>query len=115
MPCTDQPMATREMDLICAFATEGRVAAYDLMPLKDDRGFFSPYQAAPVVRKECLTAHPQVGEALSLLAGILDNAAMQRLNFEVGGKKMRPANVARQFLKDNLITGDSQQQHSRHH
>jgi hypothetical protein len=40
---------------------------------------------------------------------------MQRLNFEVDWKKMRPANVARQFLKDNFITGDSQQQHSRHH
>jgi len=94
-----QAIANREVDVICAFATDGRIAAYDLTPLDDDRGFFPPYQAAPVVREQCLTAHPEVGDALSLLGGILDNATMQRLNFEVDGKKKSPADVARKFLK----------------
>jgi len=88
-----------EVDVICAFATDGRIAAYGLMPLKDDRGFFPPYQAAPVVSGECLAAHPEVKEALSRLGGMLDNTTMQRLNFEVDGKGMRPADVARKFLK----------------
>jgi osmoprotectant transport system permease protein len=97
-----QAIANREVDVICAFATDGRIAAYDLMPLDDDRGFFPPYEAAPVIKKDCLIAYPQVSEALGLLAGSLDNAAMQRLNFEVDGKRMRPADVARKFLKEIL-------------
>ncbi|MBL7225897.1 MAG: ABC transporter permease subunit [Desulfobacteraceae bacterium] len=105
-----QAIANREVDLICAFATDGRIAAHDLTPLKDNRGFFPPYQAAPVVRQQCLTAHPEVGNALSLLGGILDNAAMQRLNFEVDGKKMSPAHVAGGFLKAKLKTGDTHRQ-----
>ncbi|MBW1863650.1 MAG: hypothetical protein JRJ02_14975 [Deltaproteobacteria bacterium] len=75
------------------------IAANHLKPLNDDRGFFPPYQAAPVVRQQCLTVHPEVADALSLLAGVLDNAAMQRLNFEVDGKKKSPADVANAFLK----------------
>jgi osmoprotectant transport system permease protein len=97
-----QAMANREVDVICAFATDGRIAAYDLAPLEDDRGFFPPYQAAPVVRLDCLAAYPQVAEALSLLAGRLDTAAMQRLNFQVDGKGMRPADVATRFLKEKV-------------
>jgi osmoprotectant transport system permease protein len=95
-----QAIANREVDVICAFATDGRIAAHGLTPLDDDLGFFPPYQAAPVVRQQCLMAHPEVGDALSRLGGILDNGTMQRLNFEVDGKKMRPAEVAREFLKD---------------
>jgi len=91
-----------EVDVICAFATDGRIAAYGLMPLEDNRGFFPPYQAAPVVRVPCLAAHPEIEKALSLLGGMLDNAAMQRLNFEVDGEGMRPADVARKFLEDKV-------------
>ena len=100
-----QAIANREVDVICAFATDGRIAALNLTPLDDDRGFFPPYQAAPVVRQQCLTAHPEVGDALSLLGGILDNATMQHLNFDVDGKKKSPADVARRFLKAKLKTG----------
>jgi len=94
-----QAIANREVDVICAFATDGRIAAHDLKPLNDDRGFFPPYQAAPVVREQFLIAHPEVADTLSLLDGVLDNAAMQRLNFEVDGKKKSPADVAKAFLK----------------
>jgi len=41
MPCMNQAMASRQVDSICAFATDGRVAAYDLISLHDDRGLFS--------------------------------------------------------------------------
>jgi len=93
-------IANKEIDVICAFATDGRIAAHHLTPLTDDRGFFPPYQAAPVVREECLNAHPEVTEALSLLSGALNNETMQRLNFEVDAKKRSPADVAREFLKE---------------
>lgn len=93
-----QAIANREVDVICAFATDGRIAAFDLQPLKDDRGFFPPYQAAPVIRAEVLEKHPELRQVLDLLAGILDDVTMQQLNFEVDEKKRRPSDVSRKFL-----------------
>jgi len=96
-----QAIANREVDVICAFATDGRIAALDLQPLSDDRGFFPPYHAAPVVRSEVLDAHPEVRQFLGLLADLLDDATMQRLNFEVDGKKRQPREVAREVLESH--------------
>ena len=101
-----QAIANREVDVICAFATDGRIIALDLQPLRDDRGFFPPYQAAPVVRTEVLEAHPELGPVLELLAGTLDDATMQRLNLAVDGEKRRPSDVAREFLEARDLLGE---------
>ena len=93
-----QAIASGEVDVICAFATDGRIVAFDLQPLRDDRGFFPPYHAAPVIRTEVLQAHPELRRVLGLLGGLLDDATMQRLNSEVDEKKRRPGDVAREFL-----------------
>jgi osmoprotectant transport system permease protein len=89
-----------EVDVICAFATDGRIAAYNLKPLEDDLQFFPPYHAAPVIRQEILQMHPELDGVLSLVEGLLDNAAMQRLNLEVDGEKRIPAEVAKAFLRE---------------
>jgi glycine betaine/choline ABC-type transport system substrate-binding protein len=52
-----------------------------------------------VIRIEVLKKHPELGEVLGLLAGALDDATMQRLNFEVDEKKRQPRKVAREFLE----------------
>ncbi len=96
-----QAITNREVDVICAFATDGRIAAFDLQPLQDDRGFFPPYQAAPVIRTEVLKAHPDLRHVLNLLAGRLDDVTMQRLNFKVDGNHFQPRDVAREFLESH--------------
>jgi osmoprotectant transport system permease protein len=88
-----------EVDVICAFATDGRIPAYHLKPLKDNLNFFPPYYAAPVIREEILNAYPKLGDVLSLSGGLIDNGTMQGLNFEVDGKKRRTAQVVKEFLK----------------
>lgn len=93
-------IAQREVDVICAFSTDGRIITYDLFPLEDDRHFFPPYQAAPVVRTNLLETYPDVRKALRSLGGILDNMTMQRLNYEVDEKKRSVAEIAFEFLKD---------------
>ena len=98
-----EAIAQEEVDVICAFATDGRIAAFDLQPLEDDKGFFPPYQAAPVVRAEVLNAHPKVRDALGLLAGMLDDNTMQRLNLEVDDHKKSPRVVALDFLETQGI------------
>jgi len=100
-----QAIANGEVDVICAFATDGRLAAFALQPLQDDRGFFPPYQAAPVIRTEVLKTHPELRQVLDQLAGLLDDATMQRLNFEVDEKKQRPSDIAREFLEGHGLLG----------
>lgn len=94
-----EAIRNNEVDVICAFATDGRIAAYNLKPLEDDRNFFPPYHAAPVIREEILKAHPELENALSLFGGLIDDATMQRLNFEVDGKKRETAKVVEEFLR----------------
>ena len=93
-----EAIAQDEVDVICAFATDGRIAAFALQPLDDDKGFFPPYEAAPVVRSDVLNSHPEVRDALSLLSGSLDDSAMQQLNLEVDQQKKAPRDVAHEFL-----------------
>lgn len=86
------------IDVVSAFSTDGRIAAYDLFLLEDDRRFFPPYDAAIVVRKEALEKFPALGPALERLSGAIDEAAMQNLNDQVDGKKQLPRAVAGEFL-----------------
>ena len=98
-----EAIARNEVDVICAFATDGRIAAYNLKPLEDDLHFFPPYYAAPVVRAAVLEEHPEVATTLNLLSRRLSSEVMQRLNSEVDQKKRSPADVAREFLETEIL------------
>lgn len=100
-------IADGQVDVICAFATDGRIAAYDLHMLEDDKSFFPPYDAAPVIRDETAAAHPELVEALKLLAGRIDEQTMQSLNFQVDEHQRDPADVAEQFLRESGLIGQS--------
>ena len=100
-------VAREQVDVISAFATDGRIAAYNLRVLEDDRGFFPPYYAAPVARADVLERYPHVAEILNALAGLIDNETMQRLNREVDEDGRDPVVVAREFLvAEELIEAD---------
>lgn len=94
-------LAEDEVDVISAYATDGRIDALDLTLLADDRHFFPPYFAVPVVRKAVLEQHPQIRAIVAPLAGVLDDAVMRRLNWAVDGEKKNPRAVAAAFLRSN--------------
>lgn len=94
-----EAIAGGEVDVIAAFATDGRITAYDLTLLVDDRRFFPPYYAAPVVRGQTLRKYPALRKALSSLERTLDDATMRALNFQVDHQKRSPREVAREFLR----------------
>jgi osmoprotectant transport system permease protein len=91
-------VADGAVDVICGFATDGRIQAYDLVILKDDKSFFPPYHAAPLVRAETLKRHPELRPILEKLAGRLSDERMRRLNFEVDENGRKADDVAREWL-----------------
>jgi osmoprotectant transport system permease protein len=95
-------IAQEQVDLICAFATDGRLKEHDLMVLADDRRFFPPYDAAPVVRGELLEKHPKVREILAMLAGTIDDEEMRAMNHAVDVRQQSPAVVARAWIEERL-------------
>lgn len=86
-------------DVNDAFATDGRIAAFNLVSLTDDKHFFPPYYAAPVVRDATLKKYPEIADALNQLAGKITNETMQQLNAKVDVDKQDPKVVAHDWLK----------------
>lgn len=93
-----QALVQGSVDVISAFATEGRISAFDLVILEDDKQFFPPYDAAPIVRMDLLEKHPEIEEILNLLANKIDDIKMAELNAAVDLDKREPEDVARDFL-----------------
>lgn len=92
--------ASARFDVGVVFATDGRVGAFDLRLLEDDRGFFPGYILAPVVRQATLQRHPGVRAPLEALAARLDNPTMSRLNAAVDIEKRPVEDVATEFLRN---------------
>jgi glycine betaine/choline ABC-type transport system substrate-binding protein len=88
-------LAERKVDLVAGNSTDGVIDRLDLRILADDRHYFPPYDAAPVVRRATLEAHPALRAALDGLGGRLDAAAMRRLNYAVDGEQRQVVDVVR--------------------
>jgi len=101
-----EAIAAGEIDVIDAYSTDGKLMRYPLRVLADDRGFFPPYNAAPLVRGATLKAYPEIREALEPLAFALPDSTMMRLNYEVeeGGRNFHE--VARSFLVERGLLED---------
>ena len=100
-----QALENEDVDVISAFATDGRIVSLDFVLMEDDKGFFPPYYAAPVVRGEVLEANPEIADILNQMGGLLDNETMAGLNLRVdeGGEEPRP--VAEDFLTEQGLIG----------
>jgi glycine betaine/choline ABC-type transport system substrate-binding protein len=92
-------VSTGQVDVISAYATDGRIDKFGLVALEDDAHFFPPYQAAPLVRAETLARHPEIRAALAPLSGKVDDAEMRRLNAEVDVERRPIAEVADELVR----------------
>jgi osmoprotectant transport system permease protein len=95
---TYRALAEKQVDLIAGNSTDGLIARYGLFQLEDDRHYFPPYDAVPVVRQAALEKYPALREVLKQLGGILSVDEMRQLNFAVDGEKRQAKDVAREFL-----------------
>jgi osmoprotectant transport system substrate-binding protein len=87
------------IDVGLVFSTDGRIPAFNLLVLKDDKEFFPNYAMAPVVRRQILEQYPDLAQHLERLAALLDNETMARLNSMVVIDKLRVKDAASDFLR----------------
>jgi osmoprotectant transport system substrate-binding protein len=87
-----------QVDVIAGDATSAQIDALDLTALEDNRQYFPPYDAVAVVRTAALLRHPEVGRAVSRLAGRITDRDMRAMNRAVDLEHLDPADVVRQFL-----------------
>jgi osmoprotectant transport system permease protein len=88
-----------QVDLISGYSTDGRIKAFQLRVLEDDRNAFPPYEAALVVRQAVLKQYPDVTKTLHLLEGRLSDSVMTELNYRADFLHESPEAVARRFLQ----------------
>jgi osmoprotectant transport system substrate-binding protein len=89
-----------QVDLIAGNMTDGLIPALDLSVLEDDKHYFPPYEAVPVIREQTLAEHPELRPALDALASKISDAEMRQLNYEVDGHKRDVKEVVRAFLRN---------------
>ena len=85
------------------YTTDGRLNAFKLKLLEDDRHYFPDYTAAPVVRQAFLDAHPKLAEELKPLAALFDDETMRQLNARVDVDHESPSAVAADFLRQHPL------------
>ncbi len=90
----------RQIDLAAGNTTDGLIPALDLFVLQDDRHYFPPYEAVPVIRTQTVQQHPEVALALAELAGKISDEEMQRMNYAVDGQHQDTSEVVREFLRN---------------
>ncbi|NLY75419.1 MAG: glycine/betaine ABC transporter substrate-binding protein [Firmicutes bacterium] len=94
-----QAIGSGDIDVTDAFATDGPIKQYNLKVLEDDKGFFPPYYAAPIIRKDTLEDHPELEEVLNRLAWLVDDPTMTELNYQVDVEGKDVEVVVREFLQ----------------
>ncbi|WP_432724591.1 osmoprotectant ABC transporter substrate-binding protein [Staphylococcus equorum] len=94
-------LKSKKLDVALGYTTDGRIAAYDLVVLEDDKNFFPTYDASAVAPNKLLKEQPEVRKALNKLNDKISTEQMQKLNYEADGEGKEPAVVAEEFLKEH--------------
>jgi glycine betaine/choline ABC-type transport system substrate-binding protein len=98
-------LTEKQVDLVAGNSTDGLIASLGLAVLEDDRHYFPPYEAAPVVRQQTLHQHPELRQALQLLGGLISEEDMRRLNYQVDGEHRDVKQVVQEFRQSKNRQG----------
>jgi osmoprotectant transport system substrate-binding protein len=90
-------LVDHQVDIVAGNSTDGLIDSLGLVALADDRHYFPPYDAVPIVRESTLAQFPQLRAALADLAGKLSAADIRRLNYAVDAQHQDAAAVVRAF------------------
>jgi osmoprotectant transport system substrate-binding protein len=90
-------LVNKQIDLAAGNSTDGLIPVLDLAVLQDDKHYFPPYYAVPIVRQEALARHPELRAALQALADKVSDQDMRALNYAVDGQHRSVTEVVREF------------------
>ncbi|MGX7349364.1 ABC transporter permease/substrate-binding protein [Dolosicoccus paucivorans] len=93
-----QAINNGEINVTDVYSTDSQILVYHLTLLEDDQNLFPPYQGAPLLRKETADRHPELVDALTLLAHKISTQDMIQMNYEVDVNEKSPASVAKAYL-----------------
>jgi len=93
----------RQVDLVAGAATDGIISARDFVVLLDDKHYFPPYEAVPVVNRKALQRYPALNGILREMAGRITAEEMRRLNYAVDGEQRDVKEVVRDFLASKKL------------
>jgi osmoprotectant transport system substrate-binding protein len=99
---TYKAVAEKQVDFIAGNSTDGLIPKLDLFVLEDDKRYFPPYQAAPVVRRETLKKFRGLEETLNQLGGKITEEEMRQMNYAVDVEHRDVKQVVAEFLKRSL-------------
>jgi glycine betaine/choline ABC-type transport system substrate-binding protein len=89
----------KQVDIVAGNSTDGVISALDLVVLRDDRHYFPPYEAVPIVRRQSISQHPAMLTALRELHGKITESEVRELNYAVDGEHQDVKQVVRKFLR----------------
>jgi len=92
-----------QIDLAAGNATDGLIPALDLFVLEDDRHYFPPYEAVPVVREQTIREHPEISPFLVQLGNKISDQEMRQMNYAVDGQHRDVKDVVQEFLHQNKL------------
>jgi osmoprotectant transport system substrate-binding protein len=92
-------LKNHQIDIAAGNSTDGLIPALDLFALEDDRHYFPPYEAVPVVRQQTVQQHPEVAQAIAQLGGKISDQEMRQLNYALDGQHRDVKDVAHEFLR----------------
>lgn len=99
-----QTLNQGSVDAAIGYSTDGRIAAFNLLRLKDDRNFFPVYNPTPIYREETLRRFPQIAEILNRIASLITAEDITEMNYRNDVNLERPKLLAREWLvRNNLL------------
>jgi len=98
---TYKALASNQADFIAGNSTDGLIESLKLAVLEDDKHYFPPYDAVPLVRQAVIDKHPEVRAVLKNLGGRITGQQMRRLNYLVDGEHRDVGDVVSSFLREN--------------
>jgi osmoprotectant transport system substrate-binding protein len=90
-------LAAKQVDIVAGNSTDSAIKALDFVALEDDKHYFPPYEAVPLVREDSLRRWPQIGVAMQRLANQVDAEEMRAMNFAVESRHRDVGEVVREF------------------
>ena len=89
-----------QVDMVAGNSTDGPIRAMGFTVLQDDRHYFPPYEAVPLVREDSLRRHPGIQVAMDRLAGKVSAEEIREMNFAVDSEHKDVGKVVTAFRKE---------------